>query len=299
LKRVLLTGANGFIGRCALPLLQAAGYEIHAVSSGVRTVEPSVTWHRVDLLEADATAALVARVKPSHLLHLAWDTRPGVYWTSPDNFGWVRASLRLLEAFRGVDGERVVMAGSCAEYDWRYGWCSERVTPLQPSTPYGQCKHALQSLLAAYGALSGLSWAWGRIFFLYGPCEHPLRLVSSVITALLRAEPALCSSGQQLRDFLHVADVAAAFVALLESNVQGAVNVASGTPVSIREVVMRIAAALGRVDLLRLGARPIAATEPPLLAADIRRLTDEVNWRPRFDLDSGLAATIAWCRDNQ
>lgn len=299
MKRVLVTGANGFIGRCALPLLQAAGYEIHAVSSAVRAVDPSVTWHRVDLLEPDAAATLIAHVRPSHLLHLAWDTRPGIYWTSPDNFRWVRASLELLEAFKGVDGERVVMAGSCAEYDWRYGWCSERVTPLQPSTPYGQCKHALQALLAAYCGMAGLSWAWGRIFFLYGPREHPLRLVSSVIMALLREQPAPCSSGLQMRDFLHVADVAAAFVALLESNVQGAVNVASGTPVSIREVVTQIAVALGRVDLLRLGARPVAASEPPLLAADVRRLVDEVKWRPQYDLGSGLASTIAWWRDNR
>jgi nucleoside-diphosphate-sugar epimerase len=292
-----VTGANGFIGRSALPFLQAADYEIHAVSSQVRAAEP-IAWHQVNLLDTDAVNSLVAEVRPTHLLHLAWYSKPGAYWTAPDNLLWVQASLRLLESFATNGGRRVVMAGSCAEYDWRYGWCSERVTPLEPSSPYGKCKNGLRSLVAAYCQLSGLSWAWGRIFFLYGPREHPARLVSSVINALLRGQPALCSSGRQLRDFLHVDDVASAFVALLDSEVQQAVNVASGTPVSVRDIVCRIGAALRHEDLLRLGARPAAAGEPAVLAADVRRLTGEVNWRPLFDLDSGLAATISWWRDN-
>jgi nucleoside-diphosphate-sugar epimerase len=282
-----------------LPALQAAGYEVHAVSSQARTFESPVVWHQADLLRTDAASSLVAAVRPSHLLHLAWYAKPGVYWTAPDNFRWVQASLQLLEAFAINGGQRVVMAGSCAEYDWRYGWCSENVTPLEPSTTYGKCKLALQSLLAAYCQQSGLSWAWGRIFFLYGPHEHPARLVSSVINALLHGQPALCSSGLQLRDFLHVDDVASAFAALLDCDVQRAVNIASGAPVSVREIVCRIGALLHHEDLLRLGARPVAQGEPPLLAADVRRLNEEVNWRPRFDLESGLAATIAWWRVNK
>jgi nucleoside-diphosphate-sugar epimerase len=87
-------------------------------------------------------------------------------------------------------------------------------------------------------------------------------------------------------------------VALLESSVEGAVNIASGAPVSVRDVVTRIAIALKREDLLRFGAHPIAAGEPPLLAADVRRLTEEVGWRPRFELESGLEATIGWWRAN-
>jgi nucleoside-diphosphate-sugar epimerase len=298
LKRVLVTGANGFIGRCALPLLQVAGYEVHAVSSQARTAQPNIVWHQVDLLANDAANALVASVQPSHLLHLAWYSKPNAYWRAPENFLWVQASLGLLQAFAAHGGTRIIMAGSCAEYDWRYGWCSEQVTPLAPSSPYGHCKHALQSLVAAYSQQAGLSWAWGRIFFLYGPHEHPARLVASVINALLRGQPALCSSGEQMRDFLHVADVAAAFVALLDSDVQDAVNIASGRPVAVKEIVQYIGAALQREDLLRMGARPAAVGEPPLLAADVRRLIEEVKWRQRIELDAGLSATITWWRDN-
>src|SRR5207245_614301 len=83
------------------------------------------------------------------------------------------------------------------------------------------CKLALASLLEAYAGQTGLSQAWARIFFLYGPREHPKRLVSSVIRSLLRGERARCSHGQQIRDYLHVEDAAGALVALLESEVTG------------------------------------------------------------------------------
>jgi nucleoside-diphosphate-sugar epimerase len=299
MRRVLLTGATGFIGRQAVAPLLELGYEVHA--TGVETevgleteAEGQVAWHRADLLAPGGAGNLIAAVQPSHLLHFAWYAAPGKYWTSPENLRWVGASLELLQAFAEHGGQRVVMAGSCAEYDWRYGSCSEQVTPLAPATLYGTCKHALQTMVSAYAVRAGLSAAWGRIFFLYGPHEHPTRLVASVIRALLRGEPAPTSHGAQVRDFLHVTDAGAAFVTLLNGDVTGPVNVASGQPISVRDLVYRIAAKLGRADLIELGALPTPANEPPLLVADVRRLRDEVGWRPRYDWDTGLDQTIAW-----
>ena len=128
--------------------------------------------------------------------------------------------------------------------------------------------------------------------------EHPSRLVASVIRALLQEQPALCSTGEQMRDFLYMPDVAAAFVALLDSEAQGPVNIASGQPVSVKDVVRRIAAELGRQHLIRLGARPTPADDPPFLVGDSRRITTEVGWRPEYDLDTGLRETISWWREN-
>lgn len=296
LKRVLLTGAGGFIGRHCLPILHDAGFEVHALSRDQRESGNGVHWHSVNLFEDGAAERLLAEVRPTHLLHLAWYAEPGRYWNAPENFQWVRASLALLQAFAEQGGQRVVMAGTCAEYDWHHGWCSEEVTPLVPATVYGTCKHSLQAMLASYSRQYELSSSWGRIFFLYGPHEHPSRLVSSVIRSLLRGEPALCSSGEQVRDFMHVADVASVFVALLDSGVQGPVNIASGEAMAIRDVVERIAAKLGHPELLKLGARPVSAQEPPLLLADVRRLKNELGWQPAVSLDSGLEQTIAWWR---
>ena len=294
-KRVLLTGANGFIGRHCLPLLIRQGYEVHAVSSQkIIENKPNVHWHQTDLLEPSQVVKLMADVQPTHLLHFAWYTVPGKYWTSKENLRWVQASLGLLQQFTRHNGQRVVMAGTCAEYDWRYGYCSEAVTPLIPATLYGMCKHSLQLMLTAFAKQTGLSAAWGRIFFLYGPHEHPNRLVAYVIRSLLRGESARCSHGNQIRDFLYVEDVADAFVALLESAISGPVNIGSGKPIALREVIYRIAEIQNLPELIQLGALPTRKDDPPLLVADIRRLQKEVGWQAKHELNIALKKTIEW-----
>ncbi|HKS27258.1 MAG TPA: NAD(P)-dependent oxidoreductase [Pyrinomonadaceae bacterium] len=297
MKRVLVTGAGGFIGRHALPQLASRELvEVHAVSRSLppEGLSKEVTWHRADLLNPSEVSELLARVRPDSLLHLAWYAVPGKYWTALENLAWVQASLDLLQQFARAGGERVVMAGTCAEYDWSQCICSEKSTPLLPQTLYGASKHALSLMLDAAAGGLNVSAAWGRIFFLYGPHEHPARLVPHVIRGLLRGETVACTAGTQVRDYLHVQDVASAFVSLLESDVSGAVNIASGEPVEVREIVRRIADQIGGRELVRLGALPTPETEPPLIVADVERLKTEVGWTPAYSLSDGLAETIEW-----
>jgi nucleoside-diphosphate-sugar epimerase len=290
-----VTGASGFVGRHCLPALVAQGYEIHAVSSRRKPASgEQVNWQCADLLDPEQVERLLASVQPSHLLHLAWVTEPGKYWNAPENVRWVRASLDLVEAFARNGGQRVVGAGTCAEYDWSYGYCSEGVTPLHPLSLYGVCKHSLQMILSAFAARVVMSLAWGRLFYLYGPHEHPARLVPSVIRALQRGEPALCSHGNQIRDFLYVEDAATALVRLLDSDLSGPVNVASGYPVPLKRIISHIAETMQRPDLVRLGALPVSPDDPPLLTADVRRLSEGTGWEPRYDLDRGLELAIKW-----
>ncbi|CAN5858698.1 NAD(P)-dependent oxidoreductase [soil metagenome] len=294
MKRVLLTGATGFIGRHCLPSLSSNGYEVHAVSSKAQPKTSDVSWHQADLLDSSQVSDLISSVRPTHLLHLAWDVTPGKYWNSSENFRWVQAGVHLCQEFASHEGRRIVTAGTCAEYDWSYGYCSERRTPLLPTTVYGACKHALQVMTNTFADQSGLNAAWGRIFFLYGPHEHPERVVSSVIGSLMRGEPARCSHGSQIRDFLYVQDVADAFVALLNSDVSGPINIASGSPIAVKELIYNIAEKLGRRELVQLGAVPSAPNDPYVLIADARRLREEVGWRMHYDLDQGLERTIRW-----
>lgn len=295
MKRVLVTGAAGFLGRHSLAHLVRRGYEVHAVrfQSTVESM-PGVVWHQGDLFSVDDRRAIMERARPTHLLHFAWYAEPGKYWESGENVRWLQASLELFTAFAAQGGKRAVMAGTCAEYDWADGYCKEFVTPLAPKSLYGICKHALHQIEEALAKQYGITSAWGRIFFLYGPGEHPRRLVSSVISSLLDRRPAPCTHGRQIRDFLHVDDVASAFAAVLDSEMTGPVNIASGKPVAVMDVVKTIAAKLNAEDLLRLGEYPTPADEPPLLVADVTRLVTETGWTPKFDLESGLDDTIAW-----
>lgn len=298
MKRVLLTGVTGFIGRHCLPLLLSRGYEVHALSSKTpQQTLPDVHWHQADLLDSGQVSKLMAKVQPSHLLHFAWYVIHGKYWTALENVHWVQASLDLLQTFTRHGGQRVVMAGTCAEYDWKYGYCSEQITPLLPTSVYGICKHSLQLMLDAFCKQSEISAAWGRIFFLYGPHEHPDRLISSVIRSLLEGKPARCSHGNQIRDFLYVQDVADAFVTLLDSQVFGSVNIASGEPIRLKDFIYKIAEKINNPDLIQMGAIPTSVNEPPLLVADVSRLGNQLFWQPKYDLDSGLDQTILWWKE--
>lgn len=274
------------------------GHEVHAVGlPSADDVSLNCAFHRADLINGNGIGDVIHQIKPSHLLHLSWCTQPGKYWTSPENLAWVRASLSLFEQFVEAGGSRVVAAGSCAEYDWQYGFCSELLTPLRPDTLYGQCKNSLNSILQTYARQSGISAGWGRLFFPYGPNERPERLVPSVIGSILRGETARCTAGTQIRDFIFVEDAARAFVALLESDFSGAVNIGSGQPISVKDMATRLAEKLGRPDLVQFGAIENRTAEPPLLVADTRLLLAETSYSPRESLDSGLDKTIAWWRE--
>jgi nucleoside-diphosphate-sugar epimerase len=327
-KRVLVSGAGGFIGRWSVPALLRLGYEVHAVLSGKVSREvpeqlQGAKLHFADLLDDSAIDELTRAVRPSHLLHFAWIATPGVYWNSEENCRWLAASERLLQSFRAQGGSRVMMAGSCAEYDWsRVGVCGELSSPLATTkaaipnstaaalnvtaaatndsaavvSRYAACKIALQTVLADFGRREHLSTAWGRIFFQFGPHEHPGRLVPSVICNLLLNREAPCSHGRQIRSFLHVGDVGEAFAAVLDSELEGPVNIGSDERVSLADLVDRIGRQIGRPELLRLGARPAPPGEPSLLLPEIHRLRDEARWRPRFTLNEALGDTIAWWR---
>lgn len=298
MKKVLLTGTSGFIGRHAVSELLNKNYEIHGLFNKTKPIENKhVIYHNVDLFDYSQQQMLMREIEPTHLLHFAWYAVPGLYWNSLENFRWVQASLELLRLFRQYGGQRAVLAGTCAEYDWSFGYCSEAVTPIRPSTAYGTCKNSLQEMMAQFSKQTGLSSAWGRIFYLYGPFEDRSRLIPYVINSLLHNKNAKCTHGDQIRDFLYVQDVASAFCALLESEVTGPVNIASGKPVALKDVISTIADKLDRYDLIRLGDIPSQENDPPVLIADVKKLSEEVKWRPEYDLDTGLERTIEWWKN--
>jgi nucleoside-diphosphate-sugar epimerase len=206
-RRVLLTGARGFIAAPALRLLVANDNAVHAISSGSPTAAHGVVWHH-------------------------------------------------------------------------------------PTSLYGASKAAVAALLRG----TTLSWAWGRVFHLYGPNEHPKKVVASVIRSLLAGREERCTSGEQQRDFLHVHDVAAAFVAALCGKLEGPFDIGAGEALPLRRILESAALAAGRPELLWLGGIPHREGEPTRVVAEGSRPRGELGWRPRCSLEEGLADAAAWWR---
>ncbi len=297
MEKVILTGANGFIGRQTLVSLLERNYEVHAVSNTEPTADlifENVIWHQANLLEKSEVEKLCRKIKATHLLHFAWYVEHGKFWNAPENKNWLDASIYLTEKFKLNGGKRIVIAGTCAEYEWgKDEILSEENTPLKSQNFYGECKLELQKSIADLE----VSQAWGRIFFLFGEYEHPNRLISSVINSLLKNDAAECSHGGQIRDFMYVGDVADAFAALLDSNIQGAVNIGSGKPHTIKEIVLKTANILNRSEKVLFGKIPSPENEPKSIVADTNRLRNELNWREKHGVSKGLERTINYWKN--
>lgn len=301
--RVLLTGATGFVGSHLARRLVAGGETVHAlirpgadrrrltgVISDLRVVE-------ADLADEARIAQQVRAIRPELCVHLAWYAEPGKYLASPENLTALRGSMCLLACLADAGCHRAVIAGTCFEYDTAHGYLRES-TPTEPHTLYAGCKLALYQVARQLTLAGTLDVAWARLFYLYGPQEDARRLVPSVILGLLAGRRVEVTPGEQVRDYLHVADVAAALEAIARSDLAGPVNVGSGRPVSIRDVVLTAGRLLDRSELIALGARPYSPGDPMFICADASRLRQGTAWQPRFDLETGLQDTIDWWRSD-
>jgi nucleoside-diphosphate-sugar epimerase len=307
-RRILVTGANGYIGKYVVPILLQNKFEVHGITKSdtlnakktndqLGILKNSAHWHSLDLLQ-DSPDQIIELVKPTHLLHLAWNTEHGKFWTAKDNTEWLEASLNLMKSFYANRGKRFVFAGSVAEYDWHEGQCIEGLTPEVPHTLYGQTKKAFTDALLKFSRDNNKSAAIGRIFFLYGPGEPQGRIIPAVIHAIKNQEICKCTEGTQVRDFMYVGDVADAMATLVDSNLQGIVNLASGEPQALKTIIINILKQMqatgydANIDSIQFGVLARGANDPDLLTASTKRLNEELNWRPKVTLDNGLKLTI-------
>jgi nucleoside-diphosphate-sugar epimerase len=288
--KVLLTGASGFIGRYALCALQAKGIEV--VALGRNRPDASVQFIEADLLAIAGVLPLVQQAQATHLLHLAWYAEHGKYWTSPLNLRWVDASTRLVEAFCAAGGQKVVLAGTCAEYDWTHGYCREDSTPLEAATLYGIAKDATRRLAMAVCAQHQVPCAWGRIFLPFGAGESANRLIPSLVEVFQGKLAPFGVNALAYRDFLHASDVVQAFICLLTAEATGAYNVSSGEPMRLNEVVITLANLCGADPEMVLSLSTARPGEPSLLMGESTKLR-ALGWSPVLTLAQGLERVLS------
>jgi nucleoside-diphosphate-sugar epimerase len=276
--KVLLTGASGFLGRYVLRQLLQQKIDVVVVGRSCPDGY-SGDFIQSDLLQANDCAGLIERARPTHLIHLAWYAEHGKYWASPLNLRWLEASIRLVEAFCAAGGQKVVAAGTCAEYDWSCGYCREDATPLKPASMYGTAKDATRRLLAEVCSTQQIPFAWGRIFLPYGNGEDRRRLIPSLVEVFQGKRPPLGVNASAYRDFLHADDVANGFIRLLLSAAEGSYNIASGRPTQIAEVVRAIASAANGDPRIVLDLSTQRPGEPEILFGDNRKLK-ALGWQP-------------------
>jgi nucleoside-diphosphate-sugar epimerase len=293
--RVLVTGAGGFIGRATTTALLDAGHEVFAVVRSASTAASSTAGaHDLKIIPANLGRAeeveiALARARPQALVHLAWYTDPADYLGEPwSNIASLEHTLALLQRIRHTDCRRVVLGGSCLEH--AFG-------SAVGDSAYAVAKRAAHAVAETLVA-SQVRVACAHIFWVYGPHEHPRRGVPSVVRSLLAGRTLDVTSGTQLREYLHVADVGTALRAVLDSDLIGRVDIATGRPISLRTLFEAIAWATGAPDLLRWGARPSRPEDLYEVRSDPDPLRSLGTWEPRYSLETGIAQTVSWWRDH-
>lgn len=266
--KVLVTGATGFVGRQVLRALANQGLPTRVViRDGTDARLEAVQGLDRVMTTADLfteTAQWWANVCDGidTIVHTAWYAEPGQYLHSPRNMDCLLGTLHMARGAVMAGVRRVVGLGTCLEYDVRQGMLTVE-TPLNPSTPYAGAKAAAYTALASWLPAQGVEFAWCRLFYLYGEGEDERRLVPYLRAKLAVGEPAELTSGNQIRDFLDVREAGRMIVSVALGARQGAVNICSGVPITVRDFAHTIAEELGRHDLLRFAARPESVIDPP------------------------------------
>ena len=262
MKKILITGAGGFIGQAVLnKLTKMEQWEIYALTRGEREFEyENVKTIKCDLLNLDGIDRLFAEIKPELTLHLAWKMTRASERFNADNILWLQVSLQILRAFVKNNGQRFIFAGSSAEYGGNGVRAADNsfrgfreTDSLQPDCLYGECKHAFGNIAQSLLTHMGKEYVHARIFPVYGPGEFALHSAPAAAAAsFLRGDGFVCQAPNNLWDFVYIDDAATNLVSLLINDFCGVVNIASGQAVRVGEMFRLIADAAGRPGLLRL-----------------------------------------------
>ncbi len=292
---ILLTGATGFIGAAFTRLALSRGHRVAGLIIPSEAVPPelpgsaNLLWLRGTL--EDAPWEQIARFGPHVCVHTAWITTPGTYLESPENFRFFEASRSFLRQVRELGTNHLVGLGTCIEYQITHQPLSEERTPVVPTTIYARCKNELRLALETDAGRQGFVFCWGRVFYPYGPREHPARLCSSIIQKLARDEKVMLKTPHSVKDYIFIEDLAAALLLVVEKKFSGPINLGTGAGVTVKEIAQTLGDMMGRAQLIE-EAKPPEADPLGYVVADASRLR-QLGWSPAHSLQQGLQKLLA------
>ena len=292
--KILITGGTGFIGSALVRrLVSECHNEVYVFDKNIRntfridSIKDKINLIEGDILNPQSYKDTIIKLKPDVVYHLAWYAEPGKYLTSIENLEHLKYSIDFIKFLFELEVKKIIVTGTCFEYDTNYGYLSES-TPEKPEHLYSSCKLALKKVAKQLSYIYDKPLIWARIFYLYGPYEHPNRLITYVINSLLSNKKVeLRSHGLQVRDYLHVDDVAQGLICLLKEEKTSTYNIGSGNPVPVRDLVNQIGEILGKKELIRFALDTTPINEPMFICADNTKLK-KVGFKPEKDIKSYL-----------
>jgi nucleoside-diphosphate-sugar epimerase len=292
--RILLTGPTGFIGSAFTRLALEQGHHVAGLIIPGESIpgwairSERLLWLRGTL--DDAPWQGIEEFQAEVCVHTAWITTPGVYLESPENEKFRDTSLVFIQRVCEAGTRHIVGLGTCIEYRIGNEPLSEERTPVEPGTVYARCKNELRLALEEEARRSGFTFSWARVFYPYGPGEHPSRLCSSIIAKLKNGEEIVLKTPGSTKDYIFIDDLAAALLAVVERRFAGTINLGTGVGVSVEHVARQLGALLGKPELIKPASDPVP--DPfPFVVADVRKLKS-IGWQQKVSCEEGLRRLV-------
>jgi len=268
MKKILVTGATGFIGNYVVRELLNRGYEVIATSRDKEKALAAswykkITYIQFDLSQFESTVNYYSFFnEPDAMIHLAWEGLPNykesfhVEKNLPVHFAFLENLVQ-----NGLTN--LTVSGTCFEYGMKEGCLTENME-CEPANPYALAKNELREKLETLQSRIPFIFKWVRLFYMYGKGQSPKSLISQLEVAISKGEKEFnMSGGEQVRDFLPVEHVASYISDIaLQDKVTGIINCCSGRPVKVKQFILEYLQTVNKAIPLNLGYYPYTDYEP-------------------------------------
>ena len=292
-KKVLITGGTGFIGNNVVEELLKRNYEIHLIVYDIpnKINNKNIIIHQLNLLNIEEVNNFFKKNNFENLIHLAWFVGKKCH-ISNINIDWTIATLNILKQFQLTGGKKYLQTGTNSEYEYKYGYLIEDMTPASNGILRGTCENSLYRIAKDFCKNNNIDFKWARVFNLYGENERESRLMPSVINSCLKNEDVKVSTCLKFQDYLYVKDTAKAIVDIFESSLEGAVNVCSNQPIQLKTIVEKIVELTNFKGKILYGAVEDSIGENVVIGNNDK--LKSIGWKQEYSLEDGLKLVINW-----
>lgn len=289
MARIILSGGSGFVGLPTLSKLLKANHKVLAVSRQSPTINHvNLDWVQTDLSDIDAVSAVCKKNIADILIHLAWQDIPD-FALNPCQKNLIMSQNLITQAVEKSKVGRVIITGSCFEYNRRQGACKEDQIS-QPLDHFTWSKLALLAWTKMFAKSNNFELAWMRVFYAYGPGQRKQSLIPSLISSIKAGQTPKIITPNACNDFINIDDVASALEAAASTaSIDGVYNIGSGEPVSIYEICRIVDRAVtGTTKTADSVLKNAAGSSGVNFWADTKRIHHALNWSARTPLFNGI-----------
>lgn len=285
-KKVLITGAAGFIGNRLVKRLREGGAEVYGTSRIDRGNDLSITWYQGSFDDLNTAQRVLEEIQPDIIYHLAGMATASNSVTNvlPTYHSLVTSTVNLLTVAAALNCQRIILVGSTNEPLHQY-----------PNSPYAAAKCASTMYGHLFQKLYSLPLVIARTSVAYGPGQPSDKLIPYVMSHLLKAQRPKLSTGAWKTDWIYIDDVIdGLFCCATVPDIEGeTIDIGTGQYTSVREVVDKL------VDIMSPPVTPLFGVLPDRHAehtpvADTAKTWEKLHWKAKTSIEEGLRKTVAF-----